>query len=190
MDNSKVEYYCPPKSQSNLLNQILPQSINQVEPPVQSIHSVESLPSTLGAVHIIHNIISVKPQTKKEVISIAGGNTLQSFTLAIKNPILSVQNVEMSIKIDNTVYTDTLLSLYMLMQKGKGFIIQYYEDTTSIDIAIATSMHTSGSIFYMYITEPFYIDKNFVVTLNNTNAVSTVYDASLRVKDFYMVRGG
>jgi len=55
--------------------------------------------------------VVVAPSTQKEITNIQGSNTLVSFTLAMKNPLISLQSAEMTIKIDDTTYSDTLLNI-------------------------------------------------------------------------------
>ncbi len=181
------EWYCPSESSNKILKELgnhtsqggQGDNTQTSQAIIQTIQRTTKLQS---------GKVVVAPSTQKEITNIQGSNTLVSFTLAMKNPLISLQSAEMTIKIDDTTYSDTLLNILLMMQMGKGFHINYYEEITNVDLTITSTLNDSGSIFYMYITEPMVIAKNFVITLNNTYAYNSTIDKTILAKMLYMIR--
>jgi len=187
--SSIVEYYCPPNKHNSLLEELKSINIKQPNTTISTNQNRNIVSQNVGKTSILTSRVNINPSTSKELISFSGQHTILSFAMALKNPVLSLQNVEISIKMDDTIYKDTLINTFMVMKLGKGFRMKYYEEITNVDINIADTLYNSGSIFYMYITEPIVIANNFSILINNTNIASTEYDASIKSKTMYTLRG-
>ncbi len=182
------EWICPDETYKDLLSKIgsSPGSNNLTSPPQMS-NFTQAPKAILQPTRIIHTATNIPIQKSKEVITVVGRNEIVSLVLIVKNPLLSLQSVKMTIRIDDSNIKDTLLNIYMFMQNGKGLRARYFEEVTNVNMGISTTLNNSGSILYLYISEPLTIKSYFGITVNNT--YTSTFNSTLETKTLLLTRG-
>ncbi len=179
------EWYCPSESSNNILKELG----NHTSQGGQgdNIQTSQAIIQTIQPTRIIRNETNIPIQTSKELISVVGQHEIVSLAFIVKNQISSLQTIGITIRIDDTILKDTLLNMYMFMQDGKGLRAKYYEEVTNVNLGITNTLHNSGSIFYLYISEPLIIKSYFGITIHNT--YTATFNATLETKTLLITRG-
>lgn len=184
------EWICPDETYKDLLSKISSSPGSNNVPSNQGTinNSIAQAPEKpLHPTRIIHTATNIPIQTSKEVITVVGQNEIVSLVLIVKNPILSLQSVKMTIRIDDSNIKDTLLNIYMFMQNGAGLRARYFEEVTNVNMDISTTLHDSGSILYLYMSEPLIIKSYFGITINNT--YTSTFNSTLETKTLLLIKG-
>lgn len=181
------EWICPDETYKDLLSKISGSPVSNEQSLPQISTFTQAPKAILYPTRIIHNTTNIPIQTSKEVVAVAGHNEIMSLAFIVKSPLFSLQSVKMTIRIDDSSIKDTLLNIYMLMQDGKGLRARYFEEVTNVNLVISTTLHDSGSILYLYISEPLTIKSYFGITVDNT--YTSTSNLALLTKTLLLTRG-
>ena len=102
------EWYCPPEGNSILkeLQAANKQATNQQQ--------LDNTPTQISS-----TAMSIAPLTSREVIAIVGRKEIISLSFGVKHPVLSLETVGIELRMDNSVYKNSLLAFYMFLREGQ-----------------------------------------------------------------------